>query len=136
MGHQTGAVSMPVYIFHKFVSGFGGYRPHFALSNVYSLQIHQQYFAVPSYTQEWSTPNWNILKTNQTTTSPFASHKWIASVRHLAKLLTLFHAQEELLNSSSWVDQVPNSRKEICQSNYRNDDQKYDLNILGNINHL
>ena len=50
----------------------------------------------------------------------------------LAGVLTPFHAQEELLNSSLWVDQVPNFRQEIRQSNYRNDDLKYDLDIVGN----
>ena len=39
-----------------------------------------------------------------------------------------FHAQELLLNSSSWVGQVPNFRQEIRQSHYRNDPVKYDLN--------
>ena len=140
MGHQTGAVSTPVYYFINLLVGFFWIQTSFCFikwlfftalyrytSNILQFQVTHK-SEVP--------PNWNTLKTNQTTTSPFASHKWIASVRHLAKLLTPFHTQEELLNKSSWVDRVPNSRKEICQSNYRNDDQKYDLNILGNINHL
>ena len=38
-----------------------------------------------------------------------------------------FHAQDWLLNSSSWVGQVPNFRQEIRQSHYRNDPVKYDL---------
>ena len=42
------------------------------------------------------------------------------------------HAQEQLLNSSSWVDLVPNFRQEIRQSHYRNDPVKYDLNMNGN----
>ena len=37
------------------------------------------------------------------------------------------HAQEQLLNSSSWVDLVPNFRQEIRQSHYRNDPVKYDF---------
>ena len=41
------------------------------------------------------------------------------------------HAQEQLLNSSSWVDQVPNFRQEIRQSHYRNDPVKYDLRVMG-----
>ena len=48
----------------------------------------------------------------------------------LGGVLAPFHAQEKLLASSSWVDQVPNFRQEIRQSNYRNDPVKYDLNIL------
>ena len=46
----------------------------------------------------------------------------------LKGVLTPFHAQVEVLNSSSWVDQVQNFRQEIRQSDYRNDDLKYDLN--------
>ena len=42
---------------------------------------------------------------------------------------TPFHAQELLLNSSSWVDQVPSFRQETRQSHYRNDPVKYDLNF-------
>ena len=42
------------------------------------------------------------------------------------------HAQEQLLNSSSWVDLVPNFRQEIRQSHYRNDPVKYDLNMSRN----
>ena len=41
-----------------------------------------------------------------------------------------FHAQEELPNSSSWFDQVPNFRQEIRQSHYRNDPVKYDLALV------
>ena len=37
------------------------------------------------------------------------------------------HAQDLLLNSSSWVGQVPNFRQEIRQTHYRNDPVKYDL---------
>ena len=33
-----------------------------------------------------------------------------------------------MLTSSSWIDQAPNFRQEIRQSNYRNDPVKYDLN--------
>ena len=40
-----------------------------------------------------------------------------------------FHAQDLLLNSSSWVGQVLNFRQEIRQSHYRNDPVKYDLNM-------
>ena len=40
-----------------------------------------------------------------------------------------FHAQEKVLASSSWADQVPNFRQEIRQSHYRNDPVKYDLNL-------
>ena len=43
------------------------------------------------------------------------------------------HAQQELLNSSPWVDQVPNFRQEIRQSNYRSDGLTYDFDIEGNI---
>ena len=44
-----------------------------------------------------------------------------------------FHAQDLLLNSSSWVGQVQNFRQEIRQSHYRNDPVKYDLDdeLLG-----
>ena len=45
----------------------------------------------------------------------------------LGGVLAPFHAQEKLLTSSSWVDQVPNFRQEIRQSHYRNDPVKYDL---------
>ena len=45
-------------------------------------------------------------------------------------VLIPLHAQELLLNSSSWVDQVPNFRQEIRQSHYRNDPVKYDLVCL------
>ena len=38
-----------------------------------------------------------------------------------------FHAQDSLLNSSSWVGQVPNFRQETRQSHYRNDPVKFDL---------
>ena len=38
------------------------------------------------------------------------------------------HAQDEVHDSSSWIDQVPDFRQEICQSNYRNNPVKYDLN--------
>ena len=38
-----------------------------------------------------------------------------------------FHAQELLLNSSSWIGRVPNFRQKIRQSHYRNDPVKYDL---------
>ena len=38
-----------------------------------------------------------------------------------------FHAQEEMLTSSSWTDQASDFRQEIRQSNYRNDPVKYDL---------
>jgi hypothetical protein len=38
-----------------------------------------------------------------------------------------FHALEDLPDSSSWFDQVPNFRQEIRQSHYRNDPVKYDL---------
>ena len=38
-----------------------------------------------------------------------------------------FHAQEEVLTSSSWTDQASDFRQEIRQSNYRNDTVKYDL---------
>ena len=41
------------------------------------------------------------------------------------------HAQDEELDSSSWVDQVPDFRQEICQSHYRKDPVKYDLNLDG-----
>ncbi len=41
-----------------------------------------------------------------------------------------FHAQESLLNSSSWVGQVPNFRQETRQSHYRNDPVKYDLAVM------
>ena len=40
---------------------------------------------------------------------------------------TPFHAQDEMLASSSWVDQAPNFRQEIRQSYCRNDPVKYDL---------
>ena len=40
-----------------------------------------------------------------------------------------FHAQDLLLNSSSWVGQVPNFRQETRQSHYRNDPVKYDLAV-------
>ena len=48
-------------------------------------------------------------------------------IRPLRRVLIPLHAQELLLNSSSWVDQVPNFRQEIRQSHYRNDPVKYDL---------
>ena len=38
-----------------------------------------------------------------------------------------FHAQDDLLNSSTRISQVPNFRQEIRQSHYRNDPVKYDL---------
>ena len=43
---------------------------------------------------------------------------------------TPFHAQDEMLASSSWVDQAPNFRQEIRQSYCRNDPVKYDLDDL------
>ena len=57
--------------------------------------------------------------------------RWaIINASDLQKVLTPFHAQELLLNSSSWVDQVPNFRQEIRQSYYRNDPVKYDLSLI------
>ena len=38
-----------------------------------------------------------------------------------------FHAQDDLLNSSTRISQVPNFRQEIRQSHYRNDPVKNDL---------
>ena len=48
----------------------------------------------------------------------------------LKGLIIPFQAQEKLLTSSSWVDQVPNFRQEIRQSHYRNDPVKYDLALV------
>ena len=83
--------------------------------------------------QNGITPNIKILNTTQPVTPPFAAHKWAASdhqcTRPLGRVPAPFHAQEKLLNSSSWVDQVPNFRQEIRQSNYRNDPVKYDLDV-------
>ena len=54
----------------------------------------------------------------------------MCSVPILDRTGTPFHAQEEMLASSSWVDQAPNFRQEIRQSHYRNDPVKYDLGKL------
>ena len=43
------------------------------------------------------------------------------------------HAKEKLQASSSWTGTAPNFRQEICQSNYRNDPVKYDLNIQSSL---
>ena len=68
---------------------FEGYRTFLLYQMVilYSpVQILQEYPTFTSYIQERVLYNWNVLKTTQTATSPFASHKWAASdhqyVRH------------------------------------------------------
>ena len=51
-------------------------------------------------------------------------------LRFLIRNVGSFHAQEKVPNSSSRIDQVPDFRQEICQSHYRNDPVKYDLECL------
>ena len=88
LGTKQGLKTRP-YIFNEFVDMFEGYRTFLLYQMVilYSpVQILQEYPTFTSYIQEWVLYNWNVLKTTQTATSPFASHKWAASdhqyVRH------------------------------------------------------
>ena len=107
------------------------------ISLLYPNQISEPYISGVCVSVRWPHFIYTIV-TTQTPTIPFAfpisreasDHQCSRSPQEGVR--EPLHAQEQLLNSSSWVDPVPNFRQEIRQSHYRNDPVKYDLNMNRN----
>ena len=91
------------------------------LSNIFEVSIHVT--LNPQQVAE-------TFITTQTATYLFATYIEVLIINVIRLRVDIskpFHAQEQLLTSLSWFDQVLIYRQEIRQSHYRNDPVKYDL---------